>query len=65
MASRRLLPQEVMSNNGTNFVEASSELNDLINQIDEEKTKWTYGSHFVGVQVLTFRRYPRFSDFFW
>ena len=39
MKSRRGLSQEVMSNNGTNFVGASSEFKELINQLDEEKIK--------------------------
>ena len=39
MTSSRGLPQEVVSDNGTNFVEASSELRKLINQLDERKIK--------------------------
>ena len=35
MTSSRGLPQEVVSDNSTNCVEASSELRKLINQLDE------------------------------
>ena len=39
MTSSRGLPQEVVSDNSTNCVEASSELRKLINQLDEWKIK--------------------------
>ena len=39
MTSKNGLLQEVISDNGINFVGASSELRNLINQLDEEKMK--------------------------
>ena len=39
MTSSRGLPQVVVSDNGTNFVEASSTSRELINQLDEKKIK--------------------------
>ena len=60
--SRRGIPREVISDNGTNFVGAVNELQELLAQIDREKvqratahrgTKWSFnppgGPHFGGV----------------
>ena len=62
MTSRRGLPQEVMSDNGTNFVGANTELKELISKLDKSKIeksaanngiKWhfnpTLAPHFGGV----------------
>ena len=62
MTSRRGLPQEVMSDNGTNFVGANTELKELISKLDKSKIeksaanngiKWHFnpslGPHFGGV----------------
>ena len=62
MTSRRGLPQEMMSDNGTNFVGAQAELQDLVKRLDQEKIKnslankgikWHFnppsGPHFGGV----------------
>ena len=37
MTSRRGLPQEVMSDNGTNFVGANTKLKELISKLDKSK----------------------------
>ena len=62
MTSRRGLPQEVMSGNGTNFVGANTELKELTSKLDKSKIekssansgiKWHFnpplGAHFGGV----------------
>ena len=62
MTSRRGLPQEVISDNGTNFVGANTELKELISKLDKSKIeksaanngiKWHFnpplGPHFGGV----------------
>ena len=62
MTSRRGLPQEVMSDNGTNFVGANTELKELISKLDKSKIeksatnngiKWHFNPsldpHFGGV----------------
>jgi hypothetical protein len=38
-ASKRGVPKEVVSDNGTNFVGAVNELKELADQLDEEKIK--------------------------
>ena len=42
MASRRGLPNEIYSDNGTNFKGAENELKALVTQLDEDKIKQTY-----------------------
>ena len=62
MTSRRGLPQELMSDNGTNFVGVNTELKELISKLDKSKIeksaanngiKWHFnpplGPHFGGV----------------
>ncbi|XP_067653340.1 uncharacterized protein [Haliotis asinina] len=39
MASRRGMPSEMVSDNGTNFVAASKELKDVLGQIDQDKVQ--------------------------
>ena len=39
MTSRRGLPEVMFSDNGGNFVKANKELQDLVNQLDQEKIK--------------------------
>ena len=39
MANRRGLPEVMFSDNGGNFVKADKELQDLVNQMDQEKIK--------------------------
>ena len=60
--SRRGVPKEIISDNGTNFVGAVNELKDLVAQLDREKiqrvtahngAKWSFnlpgGPHFGGI----------------
>lgn len=62
MASRRGLPEEMLSDNGTNFKSADKELKSLVSQLDNDKinestankgVKWTFNPplapHFGGV----------------
>ena len=64
-ASRRGVPKEVVSDNGTNFVGAVNELKEVFNQLDQEKikrktsaqkVKWLFnppaGPHFGGVHEI-------------
>ena len=39
MTSRRGLPEVMFSDNGGNFVKVNKELQDLVNQLDQEKIK--------------------------
>ena len=48
MASRRGIPEVMLSDNGGNFVKADKELKDLVNQLDQEKIKQTIANK--GVQ---------------
>ena len=63
--SRREVPKEVVSDNGTNFVGAVNELKEVFNQLDQEKikrktsaqrVKWLFnppaGPHFGGVHEI-------------
>ena len=62
--SRRGVPKEVVSDNGTNFVGAVNELKEVFNQLDQEKikrktsaqkVKWLFnppGPHFGGVHEI-------------
>ena len=61
-ANRRGLPEEMISDNGTNFVRAERELKELVEQLDQDKIeksaankgiKWSFNPpwapHFGGV----------------
>ena len=47
MVSRRGVPEEVLSDNGTNFVGAVRELRELWNQVDKQKVQAATSSHKV------------------
>ena len=67
MASRRGVPQDVLSDNGTNFVGANNELCELVNALEKDKiqdktsnvgVKW----HFNPPLAPSFQRRPRGDD---
>ena len=47
MVNRRGLPQKMLSDNGTNFVGAARELQELLNEVDQDKVTKTAANHGV------------------
>ena len=72
MMNRRGIPDEIISDNGTNFVGANNELQELLSNVDEEKIKrltsdkginWEFnppqGAHFGGVYEIMIKAAKR------
>jgi len=72
MANRRGLPEEMISDNGTNFVGTERELRELVEQLDQDKIEksaaskgieWSFNlpwaPHFGGVHETTIKSVKR------